>query len=183
MENVKKISSLAIFCGSRHGDNPLFGQHALKLVEIMHAHDITLIYGGGRNGLMGVVADGMMRSGGTVKGVIPKRLSEKEHQHDEISELLVVEDMHVRKRTLYEMCDAAIILPGGFGTLDELFEVLTWNQLAIHDKRIFIMNTSGFYDHLIEHIRAMARHGFLYSDVDANITVLQQPEELSEYLS
>lgn len=143
---------------------------------------LTLVYGGGRNGLMGAAADSVMERGGIVKGVIPKVLTEWEHQHENISELLVVEDMHVRKRTMYELCDAAIILPGGFGTLDELFEMLTWNQLSIHDKKIFILNTAGFYDHLLAHLRHLAEEGFLYGELHEQLTVLKEPSDLLEHL-
>jgi uncharacterized protein (TIGR00730 family) len=93
-----------------------------------------------------------------------------------------VEDMHVRKRTIYEMCDAAIILPGGFGTLDELFEILTWNQLSIHDKEIFIMNSEGFYDHLLAHLRHLADSGFLYGELEEQFTVLNEPSDILAHL-
>jgi uncharacterized protein (TIGR00730 family) len=141
-----------------------------------------LIYGGGKNGLMGVVADTVMDAGGIVRGVIPQILKGWEAQHDNISELFVVDDMHVRKRKLYELCDAAIILPGGFGTLDELFEILTWNQLFIHDKKIFILNSGGFYNHLMEHIKLCSREGFLYGNIDEVVTVLGAPGELEAFL-
>ncbi len=98
---------------------------------------ITLIYGGGNVGIMGTVADEVMKNGGKVIGVIPQVLVEWERQHENISELIIVDDMHTRKRTIYDLCDAAVALPGGFGTLDELFEMLTWNQLSIHDKHIY----------------------------------------------
>lgn len=174
--------ALAIFCGSKYGNNPAFRADAEKLGKLLAARGVTLIYGGGRNGLMGVSADSVMSEGGTVRGVIPQVLTQWEHQHTDISELVVVEDMHVRKRTLYEMCDAAIILPGGFGTLDELFEILTWNQLSIHNKRVFLLNTAGFYDHLLEHIRLMQEQGFLYTKVEDQITVVNDPSELGQYL-
>jgi uncharacterized protein (TIGR00730 family) len=141
-----------------------------------------MIYGGGKNGLMGCVADAIMEKGGTVRGVIPQLLIEWESQHTEISELLVVEDMHQRKRTMYEWCDAALILPGGFGTLDELFELLTWNQLSLHDKKVFILNSGGFYDHLLAHLQLLTQEGFLYGNLEEQITVLNDPEELLGYL-
>jgi uncharacterized protein (TIGR00730 family) len=128
----------------KRGNNEVFYNHAKELAGILAANKIELIFGGGKSGLMGVVADEVMQNGGIVRGVIPQVLLAWEHQHENISELLVVEDMHVRKRKLYELCDAAIILPGGFGTLDELFEILTWNQLSIHDKKIFILNQEDF---------------------------------------
>ena len=129
-----------------------------------------------------VVGDSDMKQGGIVRGVIPKVLTEWEHQHEGISELMVVDDMHIRKRKLYELCDAAVILPGGFGTLDELFEILTWNQLSIHDKKIFIMNSGGFYDHLLAHTKILASEGFLYGNLEEKFTVLNNPELLADYL-
>ena len=166
------IKSLAVFCGSKTGANPDYVADANTLGCILAKHHIEMIYGGGRNGLMGCVADCIMQQGGTVRGVIPQVLIEWESQHRNISELMVVDDMHLRKKKMYELCDAAIILPGGFGTLDELFEILTWNQLSIHDKKIFILNTSGFYDHLLRHLEKMRKEGFLYGELDKQITVL-----------
>ena len=131
---------------------------------------------------MGVVADTVMDGGGIVRGVIPQVLIEWEHQHENISELLVVEDMHVRKRKMYELSDAAIILPGGFGTLDELFEILTWNQLSIHDKKIFILNTAGFYDHLAAHLEHADTEGFLYGGLNELLTIINEASELESYL-
>lgn len=177
------INKLAIFCGSKKGNNSLYEQHAIALAEILAAKKVELIYGGGKNGLMGVVADTVLAKGGIVRGVIPRVLVDWEHQHDAISELFVVDDMHVRKRKLYELCDGAIILPGGFGTLDELFEILTWNQLSIHDKKIFILNTNGFYDHLLAHMRLLSEEGFLYGTLEEKLTVLNEPQELVAYLA
>ena len=123
-----------------------------------------------------------MANGGEVRGVIPKLLLEWEKQHRGITELIISDDMHERKKTLYSMCDAALILAGGFGTLDELFEIVTWNQLTIHDKQIFILNSGGFYDHLIAHIRLMKEQGFLYEKAEKAITIINEPRELVRYL-
>lgn len=176
------IESLAIFCGSQKGLHPIYEQHAEEIGNIVTEHHLTLIYGGGKNGLMGVAANSVMNRGGKVYGVIPKVLVEWESQHEGITELLVVEDMHVRKRTIYERCDAAIILAGGFGSLDELFEILTWNQLAIHDKKVFILNSNGFYDHLLAHLQTVANEGFLYGNLNEKFIVLKEPKELLAYL-
>jgi len=178
-----QIQSIAIFCGSKNGSNTIYQQHAKELGKIIAAQGLALIFGGGKNGLMGVTADSAMEHGGTVRGVIPQVLIEWEHQHQNISELLVVEDMHIRKRKLYELCDAAIILPGGFGTLDELFEILTWNQLSIHDKKIFLLNSEGFYDHLIMHLKKLNDEGFLYGGLDEQFTILHEPSDIVSYLS
>lgn len=176
------ITSLAVFCGSQNGDNPLFVQHAADLGRLMADYEITLIYGGGSVGLMGTIADSMMQKGGKVIGVIPQVLVDWERQHKGITQLIVAEDMHVRKKTIYSMCDAALILPGGFGTLDELFEMLTWNQLSIHDKQIFILNSDGFYEHLINHLYQMQREKFLYDKIDKRIVVLDEPSQLKLHL-
>ena len=176
------IGKLAVFCGSKKGTNALYDNHAVELATLLAERKVELIYGGGRNGLMGTVADTVMAGGGIVRGVIPQVLKDWEHQHEGISELLVVDDMHVRKRKLYELCDAAVILPGGFGTLDELFEILTWNQLSLHDKKIFILNSGGFYNHLIAHLQHMAGEGFLYGTLEEKLTVLEEPSQLAFYL-
>ena len=177
------ISSLAVFCGSKNGIDGVYIKHAEQLGQLMAENNIKLIYGGGRNGLMGAIADTAMKHQGKVTGVIPHVLLEWEAQHNGISELIVADDMHVRKKKMYELCDAAIILPGGFGTLDELFEMLTWNQLSIHDKRIFILNSAGFFDHLIAHIDKLQREGFLYETAKQRITVLDQPQQLIDHLT
>jgi uncharacterized protein (TIGR00730 family) len=176
------IQSIAIFCGSQKGLHPIYEQHAETLAKIITEKNLTLIYGGGKNGLMGVTANTVMNHGGKVYGIIPKVLVEWESQHEGITELLVVEDMHVRKRTIYERCDAAVVMAGGFGSLDELFEILTWNQLAIHDKKIFLLNTNGFYDHLLAHMEKVAGEGFLYGNLNEKLTVLQEPEDLLHYI-
>ena len=179
---MSKINKLAIFCGSKTGKNKLYQQHALELATIMAEHKIELVYGGGRKGIMGIVADTVMSKGGIVRGVIPQMLVDWEHQHEGISELFVVEDMHVRKRKMYELCDGVVILPGGFGTLDELFETLTWNQLSLHDKKVFILNSNGFYDHLLLHMRFLNEEGFLWNDLKGLLVVLDTPGELLNHL-
>lgn len=176
------IRKLAVFCGSKHGNDDRYKQEAEALGLMVARRGLELIYGGGKSGLMGTLADTVMQEGGVVRGVIPRVLTDWEHQHEGITELLVVDDMHVRKRKLYELCDAAVVLPGGFGTLDELFEILTWNQLSIHDKRIFILNTGGFYNHLLAHMQALSDAGFLYGRLEEKFTVLSSAEEMEGHL-
>jgi uncharacterized protein (TIGR00730 family) len=176
------IHSLAVFCGSKNGVNSLYVEHAIELGKIFAANNITLIYGGGSVGIMGTIADTVMNHGGKAIGVIPQVLVDWERQHNALSELLVVDNMHTRKRKMYELCDAGVILPGGFGTLDELFEMVTWNQLSIHDKLIFIINSGGFYDHLIAHIRQMQEEKFLYEEARKRIIILSVPSEIVPYL-
>ncbi len=176
------ISSLAVFCGSKNGADPLFTQHSVQLGKLMAENNVKLVYGGGSAGLMGAIADSVMENGGTVTGIIPRILVEWERQHLGISELIVSDDMHERKRNIYSRCDAALILPGGFGTMDELFEIITWNQLTIHDKDIFILNSGGFYDHLIAHIEKMKKEGFLYKEAYEKLYYLDTPADLLKYL-
>lgn len=177
-----KINALAVFCGSKHGNNPLYSAHAATLGKFLSGKNITLIYGGGSKGIMGAIADAMMANKGKVIGIIPKKLVEWEHQHEGITDLVVVEDMHTRKKRMYDLCDAALILPGGFGTLDEFFEMVTWNQLSIHDKKIFMMNSANYFEHLFHHLEKMENEGFLYETITDRVTVVNTPEEFFPYV-
>lgn len=177
-----QIKALAVFCGSKEGNDPLFTAHTRQLGAIMAQHNIRLIYGGGNVGQMGIIADTVLLNGGTATGVIPQLLVERERSHKGLTQLETVTDMHTRKKRMYELCDAAVILPGGYGTLDEFFEMITWNNLAIHDKMIFVLNTHSFYTHLLMHIKRMYEAGFLYEDPSLKIKVLSAPEELLPYL-
>lgn len=170
--------NIAVFCGSKSGNNPLFVEHAKVLGKLLAENNITLIYGGGSVGVMGAIADTMMQYNGKVIGIIPELLVEWEQQHNSITELHVVKDMHVRKKMMYELCDAAIILPGGYGTLDELFEIITWNNLKIHEKKIILLNSAGFYDSLIAHIQTMQQQGYLYEDWTQRISVVTNPHSI-----
>lgn len=176
-----QYKNIAVFCGSKSGANPLFVAHAKQLGQLFAKHNITMIYGGGSVGLMGAVANEMMENGGEVIGVIPEILVAREQQHKGISKLHVVPDMHVRKRMMYEMCDAVIVLPGGYGTLDELFEVITWNNLKIHEKKIILLNSAGFYTHLIEHLREMQQEGYLYENWEDKISVVDEPNAIFSF--
>ena len=177
-----KINSLAVFCGSKSGNNPLFVAEAKALGHLLAAKKVTLIYGGGNNGIMGAVSNAVLEKGGKVFGIIPEILKDREHHHEGITELLIVDNMHTRKKILYEKCDAAIILPGGYGTMDEFFEMLTWNQLSIHDKKIFILNTAGFYDHLFAFAQTMQDEDFLYDKVEDKLVILTEATDLLKYL-
>lgn len=176
------ISSLAVFCGSKSGGNPAYMAEAKALGYLLASKKITLIYGGGNKGIMGAVSNAVLEKDGKVVGIIPEILKDREHHHAGITELIIVDDMHTRKKMLYEKCDAAIILPGGFGTMDEFFEMLTWNQLSIHDKKIFILNTDGFYEHLFAFAQTMQNEGFLYDRIEDKLVVLNQADEILKYL-
>lgn len=176
------ITSLAVFCGSKSGVNNIYIEHAIKIGQLLAQNNIRLIYGGGSNGIMGAIANSVMNNGGKVSGIIPRLLTDKEHQHNNITELTVVDDMHIRKRKLYDLCDAALILPGGFGTMDELFEILTWNQLFIHNKLIFLLNSGGYYNYLLQHLHQMEAEGFLYEKTEESLRLLHTPEEILPFL-
>ena len=176
------ITAIAVFCGSKSGNNPLFEEHTRELGYMLAEKNISIIYGGGNKGLMAAVANAALEKNGKVIGIIPKVLKDWEHQHNGLTELHIVETMHTRKQMLYEKCDAAIILPGGYGTLDEVFEMLTWNQLSIHNKKIFFLNTGGFYDHLVAHIQMMMREDFLYGNPEEKMTILKSPDEILAFL-
>ena len=167
--------SIAVFCGSKTGTDPVYEAHAKSLGALMAERRLTLIYGGGKKGLMGAVADAAMAGGGEVIGVIPELLINWEHQHEGITDLRVVVDMHIRKKMMYELCDAAVILPGGNGTLDELFEMLTWNTLNIHDRKVILLNSGGYYDNLIAHIHKMSAEQFLYENWEDKLIICSDP--------
>jgi uncharacterized protein (TIGR00730 family) len=178
-----KIESVAVFCGSKTGQHPVFMEHAKELGKLIAVLGLKLVYGGGKVGLMGATADAVLGNGGRAMGIIPKILTDWEHQHNGLTELIVVPDMHTRKKMMYDMCDAAIILPGGFGTLDEFFEMLTWNQLKIHNKKIYLLNSEGFYDHLVLHMKQLQKEGFLYEVLEERIMICKTPVEIFNKIS
>ena len=171
-------NSVAVFCGSKLGNNKLFAQHAEEVGLMLAQKNIQLVYGGGNRGLMGIVANTVLKTQGKVVGVIPSLLNDKEQQHDALTTLHIVETMHERKKMMFELCEAAIILPGGFGTMDELFEIITWNQLSIHDKAIVLLNSDGYYNNLIAHLQQMQEEGFLYTPWNESFFIIQAPKAL-----
>lgn len=174
----KEINSVTVFCGSSIGILPDYQNSAKELGRKLAAEHITLIYGGASKGLMGVLSNEMMRDGGKVIGIIPEILSDKELKNDRLSELIVTIDMHSRKKMLYQKGDAFIVLPGGLGTMDEFFEAVTWNQIGIYQKEIFIINTAGYWDPLIALIENMSQNGFLYKRIFDLVTVVSSPNEI-----
>lgn len=153
--------TVCVYCGSRPGLRPEFANAALQVGTWIGQHGGQLVYGGGRNGLMGLVADATLRSGGRVIGIIPKALVEKEWAYRDCSELHIVDTMHDRKRMMAERADAFLALPGGIGTFEELFEVWTWRQLGYHDKPIGLLNTAGYYDGLLAFLATSVQQQFL----------------------
>ncbi|HRE52122.1 MAG TPA: TIGR00730 family Rossman fold protein [Flavitalea sp.] len=173
-----KIQAVAVFCGSKEGKNEIYAKHAADLGRLIATLNLKLVYGGGKRGLMGALAEAVIAHNGKIMGVIPKTLIEWEGQHEGLTELAIVPDMHSRKKMMFDMSDAAIILPGGFGTLDELFEMLTWNQLKIHDKNIYILNSGGFYNHLFNHLKTLEQEGFLYEPLQQRVILCDNPVEV-----
>lgn len=153
--------SLCVYCGSRPGADPAFADAARAVGEWIGRHGGQLVYGGGRNGLMGLVADATMAAGGRVIGIIPRALVEKEWAHHGCSELQVVDTMHERKRLMAEHADAFLALPGGIGTLEEFFEVWTWRQLGYHDKPVGLLNLGGYYDSLLAFLHTGVQQQFM----------------------
>ena len=155
--------SLCIYCGSRPGAHPAFAQIARAVGGWIGLHGGQLVYGGGHNGLMGLVADATLAAGGRVVGVIPRALVEREWAHKACSELHVVDTMHERKRLMAERADAFLALPGGIGTFEEFFEVWTWRQLGYHDKPVGLLNVDGYYDGLLGFLRHSVEQQFMGS--------------------
>jgi uncharacterized protein (TIGR00730 family) len=170
--------SLCVYCGSRTGESPEFAAVAERVGNWIGSHGGQLVYGGGRNGLMGILADATLAAGGRVIGVIPKALVEKEWAHTGCTELHVVDTMHERKRIMAEHADAFLALPGGIGTLEEFFEVWTWRQLGYHAKPVGLLNLDGYYDDLLTFLNASVKNGFMSDWQMALIAVASDPSQL-----
>ncbi|MEW6704527.1 MAG: TIGR00730 family Rossman fold protein [Pseudomonadota bacterium] len=175
--------SVCVYCGSRHGDSPAFTAAARRLGQAIGTRGGRLVYGGGKVGLMGEVADATLAAGGQVVGVIPDSLMRREVGHDRLSELHVVPTMHQRKQMMAERADLFIALPGGIGTFEELFEVWTWRQLGYHDKPIGLLNIEGYYDALLAFLEQTVARGFLSPAQRAVMEVGSDPAELLDRLA
>jgi uncharacterized protein (TIGR00730 family) len=167
------LTSLCVYCGSSTGSDPAHRAAAERLGRLMAERGVRLVFGGGRVGLMGVLADAVLDAGGQVTGIIPGHIEEREIGHQQVTELLIVDNMHERKHKMFELADAFAVLPGGLGTLDETFEIITWRQLGLHDKPIILIDNAGYWAPLktmLEHVITggfaddSARH--LYQFVD-----------------
>lgn len=158
MHVIKRIS---VFCGSSSGNDGIFEKQAFRLGETLALRNIELVYGGTNIGLMNAVADGALTMGGRVTGVLPRFIRDRGIAHSGLTELVIVDTMHERKSKMHELSDGIIALPGGFGTLEEFFEMLTWGQLGLHRKPAGILNINGFYDPLITLASAMKANGFI----------------------
>lgn len=160
-DEMNELRSICVYCGSATGNDPVYARDAVTLAGLFIENNIRLVNGGGNIGLMGVMADAIISGGGEATGIIPFSLKEKEVAHMGMTELIVVPDMHSRKLMMVNMSDAFIALPGGFGTMDEVFETLTWAQLHLHRKPIILYNPNGFYDLLLAQADRMVKEGFI----------------------
>lgn len=168
------ISSLGIFCGSKTGDDPAHAAAARDLGRVLAARGVRMVYGGGNIGLMGVIADSVLAEGGHVTGVIPDFLMKHEVGKLDVTELVVVDGMHDRKRRMFEMSDGFVVLPGGLGTLDETIEIITWKQLRQHAKPIVVLNIGGYWDSFVELVAKTVSGGFAHPAVHDLFSVVDQ---------
>ncbi|MHA8080286.1 TIGR00730 family Rossman fold protein [Aquirufa regiilacus] len=174
--------TILVYCGSSKGHSPIYEAEAKALMQAFKKYDCKLIFGAGSVGIMGVLADEYLRLGGHVIGVIPSFMEPWEVKHKGIQECYVTETMHSRKQKMAELADGVIALPGGFGTLDELFEMLTWKQLDLHQMPISVLNTNGYYDHLMAQLQHMVDEGFLKSPNLEALQVETNPAVLVDYI-
>ena len=172
------MKRIAVFCGSSSGTETVFEKEAQTLGQTLAKENIDLVYGGANVGLMGALANATLSGGGNVIGVIPTFLKSKEIAHLGLTELHIVASMHERKTKMNDLCDGAIALPGGFGTLEELFEMLTWGQLGLHQKPVGLLNVNGFYDELIQLMDTMVEKGFLKEVYRKLVLISNNPNDL-----
>ena len=172
------MRAVAVFCGSRNGSDPAFGQAAEALGRGLAERGIRLVYGGGGIGIMGILARAALQNGGEVTGVIPRFLMKLELRHPDLSELVVVDDMHTRKRVMFERSDAFVVLPGGLGTLDEAMEIITWRQLARHDKPVIALSVAGYWKALSAMVDTVIRHGFAEPNATGLFSVVETVDDL-----
>ena len=172
------MKCIAVYCGSSSGNKGIYMEQAGSLGKLLARKNIKVVYGGGKVGLMGVLADASLDAGGYVTGIIPRFLQTREVAHDRLSEMIRVETMHERKALINDLSDGAIALPGGFGTLDELFEMLTWGQLGLHQKPVGLLNTNGYFSHILNAIESMVYEGFLRESNRDMVLVSENIEDL-----
>jgi uncharacterized protein (TIGR00730 family) len=172
------MKHLCIFCGSSKGNDPVYEETAEELAKIIVDEDLTMVYGGGSIGIMGVLADKILSMNGKVIGVIPRFLYDLEVGHDNVTELIIVESMHERKQKMAEISDGFLALPGGFGTLEEMGEILTWIQLKLIRKPIGLLNINGFYDEFLRMLDKMVESGFLKKNNREILLSSKSPEEI-----
>ena len=179
---VLDLKRLCVFCGSSSGFDAVYRQAAVDLGQLVAAQRIELVYGGGRVGLMGAIADAVLQAGGHVIGVIPEFLATKELLHEEVSQMRVTNDMHERKALMSELSDAFVAMPGGLGTFEELFEVLTWSQLGLHGKPVGLLNVAGYFDPLLAMVDRAIADGFCANEHRQLFVVDTNPANLLDRL-
>ena len=179
---MKNLDQLAVYCGSAPGSDPAFAESARATAAAMVREKVQLVYGGGRLGLMGLIADSVLELGGFVYGVIPQALVDIEVAHPSVTELHIVETMHERKAKMTDLADAFLALPGGIGTLDEFFEAWSWNALGYHKKPFCLLNVEGYWDGLIDFIDHATANGFMSAQRRKQLLVATSPEEALELL-
>jgi len=177
------MKSICVFCGANYNGDPNLKQAIELLADVVVSRDITLVFGGGKVGVMGLMADAVLARGGKAIGVIPTFLMDKEVGHTGLTQMHVVANMHQRKQMMSDLSDGIITLPGGFGTLEEFFEVLTWLQLGLHKKPIGILNVGGFYDFLLKQMDVMVEHRFLKPANRELVLTSNDPIELVDIMS
>jgi uncharacterized protein (TIGR00730 family) len=180
---MTEIRSICVYCGSSSRVDEVYQQAAHDLGTEIGRRGLRLVYGGGRVGLMGLVADAALAMGADVVGIIPEHLQAKEVGHQKLSELVVVDSMHTRKRVMVERSDGFVMLPGGMGTLDETFEILTWRQLRLHDKPVVVHNVAGYWDRFLDLIDHLVEKGFARDEHRALFGVAETVEEVFERLA
>jgi uncharacterized protein (TIGR00730 family) len=174
--------SVCVYCGASSGHDPVHAEAARALGREMAQQRLALVYGGGHVGLMGIIADAVLDAGGEVTGVIPKALMDTEVGHDRLTRLMVVKDMHERKALMAELANGFIAMPGGIGTLEELFEAMTWAQLGFHEKPVGLLNVNGFYDKLLAFLSQLEQEGFLRAEHKNLLINESEPSALLERL-
>jgi hypothetical protein len=179
---MNKFRRIAVYCASSNDISPVYQEAAIAMGNALADRNIGLVFGGGSVGLMGTIADAMIKRGSEVIGVIPKKLQALELGHPDCTEMHVVETMHQRKQKMIDLADGFIAMPGGYGTLEELFEVVTWAQLNYHLKPVGVLNVSGFYDSLIAFVQHAVDEGFVREELRHLITVGDSPEDLLNQL-
>lgn len=176
------MQSVCVFCGAQAGAAPAYVQAARDLGALLAERNLTVVYGGGHVGMMGALADSALAAGGKAIGVIPEHLMRPEVAHQDLTELLIVDSMHTRKRVMAERADAFIVLPGGYGTFEEMFEMVTWLQLRLHGKPVGLINVDGYFDHLLAFLRHAAQQGFIRPEHRGLLLVAAGAEELLQRL-
>lgn len=183
MDTITETRSLCVFCGSREGNDPAYREAAIRLGVLMARRGVRLVYGGGSIGLMGVVADAVLAEGGEVTGVIPDFLMRSEHGHRRLTEQIITGSMHDRKRRMFELADAFCIMPGGLGTLDETFEIITWKQIRLHDLPIVVLDVAGYWQPLQALLANVVSAGFADGSIMDLVTVVSRADDVLDAIA